>query len=112
VSTAATGAAGAGPRAGDEPVLDVRGLHVRTRHTELLSDVDLTIRRGERVGLIGESGSGKSLTALAVLGLLGEGLTATGGVHLAGTRATCWSAPRVGWRASVATTWPWSSRSR
>jgi peptide/nickel transport system ATP-binding protein len=84
VSTAATGAAGAGRRAGDEPVLDVRGLHVRTRHTELLSDVDLTIRRGERVGLIGESGSGKSLTALAVLGLLGEGLTATGGVHLAG----------------------------
>ncbi len=68
----------------DETVLRVRGLDVRTRQAELLSDVDLTIRRGERVGLIGESGSGKSLTALAVLGLLGEGLRATGEVRLTG----------------------------
>lgn len=36
----------------------------------------------ERVGLIGESGSGKSLTALSVLGLLPEGLSATGSVRL------------------------------
>ena len=68
----------------DRTVLRVEGLHVGTRHTPLLHDVTFTIRRGERVGLIGESGSGKSLTALAVMGLLGEGLRAEGDVRLAG----------------------------
>ena len=35
---------------------------------------------GQRTGLIGESGSGKTLTALAIMGLLPEGLSATGQV--------------------------------
>ncbi|MFK5582777.1 ABC transporter ATP-binding protein [Serinicoccus sp. LYQ131] len=65
-------------------VLDVRDLSVRTGDIALLDEVSLSIERGERVGLIGESGSGKSLTALAVMGLLGEGLHATGDVRLAG----------------------------
>ncbi len=43
-----------------------------------------TLAPGERVGLIGESGSGKSLTALALTGLLPEGVRATGSVRLAG----------------------------
>lgn len=66
----------------DRSVLRVEGLSVGTEHTSLLHDVTFTIERGERVGLIGESGSGKSLTALAVMGLLGEGLAATGDIHL------------------------------
>ena len=40
-------------------------LHVATRDRRLVEDVSFTIDAGERVGLIGESGSGKSLTALA-----------------------------------------------
>ena len=68
-----------------EPVLEVRDLAVRVRDVDLVRDLDLTIGRGERVGLIGESGSGKSLTALAVMGLLPEGLSATGSVRLAGS---------------------------
>lgn len=65
-------------------VLRVEGLDVGTSTTPLLNDVTFSIDRGERVGLIGESGSGKSLTALAVMGLLGEGLHANGQVWLSG----------------------------
>ncbi|HZX07880.1 ABC transporter ATP-binding protein [Kribbella sp.] len=49
-----------------------------------MSDVDLTVGAGERVGLIGESGSGKSLTALSILGLLPEDVRAGGSVRLDG----------------------------
>ena len=65
-------------------VLTVDGLTVQAGSTTLVDDVDLQIRGGERVGLIGESGSGKTLTALGILGLLPEGLVANGRVHLAG----------------------------
>lgn len=65
-------------------VLTVRGLGVSVRDVALVQDVDLTIGPGERVGLIGESGSGKSLTALAIMGLLPEDVTATGSVRLSG----------------------------
>ena len=68
----------------DRTVLRVEGLDVATERVELLKDVTFSIDRGERVGLIGESGSGKSLTALAVMGLLGEGLRASGEVWLSG----------------------------
>ncbi|MFI6980466.1 ATP-binding cassette domain-containing protein [Embleya sp. NPDC050154] len=49
-----------------------------------MDGVDLTLAPGERLGLIGESGSGKSLTALAVLGLLPEGAEVTGSIRLDG----------------------------
>jgi oligopeptide/dipeptide ABC transporter ATP-binding protein len=65
-------------------VLTVRGLSVSVRDTTLVSDVDLTVGAGERVGLIGESGSGKSLTALSILGLLPEDVHAAGSVRLDG----------------------------
>ncbi|MEV0690809.1 ABC transporter ATP-binding protein [Streptomyces sp. NPDC050388] len=68
-------------------LLDIRGLTLRTADgTTLVNDLSLSVARGERLGLIGESGSGKSLTALAALGLLPEGITATGSVELAGTQ--------------------------
>ncbi|GGJ40084.1 ATP-binding cassette domain-containing protein [Streptomyces brasiliensis] len=68
-------------------LLDVRGLTVRTADGRtLVDDLSLTVDSGERLGLIGESGSGKSLTTLAILGLLPDGMTATGSVDLAGTQ--------------------------
>ncbi|MGB3762900.1 MAG: ABC transporter ATP-binding protein [Ornithinimicrobium sp.] len=67
-----------------DDVLTVSRLGVATAQTELLRDVTFSIARGERVGLIGESGSGKSLTALSIMGLLGDGLTASGDVRLGG----------------------------
>ncbi|MGW0877021.1 ATP-binding cassette domain-containing protein [Streptomyces sp. NPDC002740] len=68
-------------------LLDVRHLTVRTGDgRNLVDDLSFTVEAGERLGLIGESGSGKSLTTLAVLGLLPEGMTVTGSVELAGTQ--------------------------
>ncbi|OZM72572.1 ABC transporter ATP-binding protein [Amycolatopsis antarctica] len=63
-------------------LLRVRDLGVTAGGSALVSGVDLEIGAGERVGLIGESGSGKSLTASALLGLLPDGLTATGSATL------------------------------
>ena len=42
-------------------------------HVQAVNDVDLDIYKGETLGLVGESGCGKSITSLAVMGLLGRG---------------------------------------
>ena len=65
-------------------ILDVAGLTVRSGSGTLVRDVSFSLQAGERLGLIGESGSGKSLTSLAVTGLLPEALLASGSVLLDG----------------------------
>jgi peptide/nickel transport system ATP-binding protein len=67
-----------------QPALSVEGLTIRVGAIRAVSDVSFALEPGERVGLIGESGSGKTLTALAIMGLLSEGLSATGSVLYAG----------------------------
>ena len=47
----------------------------------IVSDLSLNIRQGEIYGLAGESGCGKSLTALAVMGILPDGMRATGSIR-------------------------------
>ncbi len=47
----------------------------------VVDGVSFSVPDGARVGLIGESGSGKSLTALAILGLLPEAATASGSIR-------------------------------
>ena len=70
--TAATDGRVVAGRAG--PLLDIRELCVSFRDdegwTQVLKNVSLTVRPGETVGVVGESGCGKSLTALSILGLL------------------------------------------
>ncbi|WP_068799529.1 ATP-binding cassette domain-containing protein [Pseudonocardia sp. HH130630-07] len=61
----------------EAPVLDIRGLTVRYGAGAVVDDVGLTVGAGEVVGLIGESGSGKTSVALACLGLLPDGADAT-----------------------------------
>ncbi|HEY2669425.1 MAG TPA: ABC transporter ATP-binding protein [Rugosimonospora sp.] len=64
-------------------LLDVTGLSVHAPDGRaLVRDLSFSIGPGDRLGLIGESGSGKSLTALAVMGLLPPGMTASGSVLL------------------------------
>lgn len=57
-----------------EPVIEVRNLRVdfpgRHGTVTALSDVSLSIRPGEILGVVGESGAGKSMTGLAIQGLL------------------------------------------
>jgi ABC-type dipeptide/oligopeptide/nickel transport system ATPase component/ABC-type dipeptide/oligopeptide/nickel transport system permease subunit len=75
-----------------EIVLSVRDLRVGYEQgdgstTEVVHGVSLDIRKGEVHGLIGESGSGKSQTAFAILGLLPKGGSVTGGsIDYEGTR--------------------------
>ncbi len=58
------------------PLLEIQGLQVYTRQNKpLLQDVDFQIQPGERVGIKGESGSGKTLLVKALLGLLPSELT-------------------------------------
>ncbi len=68
-------------------LLEVRDLRVRfgRRQIEAVRGVDFEIAEGQRLGLIGESGSGKTVTALAVMGLLPENAVATGSVRLRGS---------------------------
>ncbi|RZL93832.1 MAG: dipeptide/oligopeptide/nickel ABC transporter permease/ATP-binding protein [Variovorax sp.] len=73
-----------------DTLLAVRNLTVRAvvggGEAELLSNVSLHIRRGEVLGLVGESGCGKSMTASAILGLLPRGAhIARGSVRLGDT---------------------------
>nr|WP_240895112.1 dipeptide/oligopeptide/nickel ABC transporter ATP-binding protein [Kineococcus siccus] len=65
-------------------MLDVRGLRVEAAGTTLVDGVDLAVAAGRRTAVLGPSGSGKSLTALAVLGLLPPALRARGSVRLDG----------------------------
>ena len=70
------------------PVLEVRGLSV-TFTTEsgtvsAVDNVDLTLGQGEIVGIVGESGCGKSVTAMSLAGLLPPSALVAGSVRLQG----------------------------
>lgn len=66
-----------------KPILNVENLSINAGPKTLVSNVSFKINKGERLGLIGESGSGKSLTSLAAIGLLPESLHASGSILLA-----------------------------
>lgn len=70
------------------PLLEVRHLHVelQTRHGAALAvrDLSFELDRGQTLGLIGESGCGKSLTAMALMGLLPHSARVTGQIALDG----------------------------
>lgn len=61
--------------------LSVKDLVVEIDGRRVIDGISFDVPDGARLGLIGESGSGKSLTALAILGLLPDGATATGSIR-------------------------------
>jgi peptide/nickel transport system ATP-binding protein len=88
-----------------DTLLDVRDLRVAYREggrvISIVDGVSFTLRRGEALGLAGESGCGKTTTALALLGLLPSGLRRTRGeITLNSTRGVMLLHRRTptGWR--------------
>ncbi|HEY1704808.1 MAG TPA: ABC transporter ATP-binding protein [Trebonia sp.] len=76
--------------------LSIRDLTVRFGDRTVVSVAELDLAAGQIVGLAGESGSGKSMTIQAVLGLAGTaGATVTGSVRLDGQELTGLPAARL-----------------
>ena len=65
-------------------LLEVRNLTVRFGDHFVVDDVSFTIEAGCRLGVIGESGSGKTMAMLAVLGVLPDGADVSGSVRCDG----------------------------
>ena len=71
-----------------EPVLEVRGLSIAfpDQHgdVDIVDNVSFCVRPGETMGLVGESGCGKSITSMAVMGLLPPTARITGEIAFKG----------------------------
>ena len=67
-----------------KPLVRLSGLSVAFDGAPALRGIDLSVAKGEAVGLVGESGCGKSVTWLAALGLLPPKARITGSVMLDG----------------------------
>jgi peptide/nickel transport system ATP-binding protein len=72
----------------NRPVLQVKNLVVEYVKNDvrkiLIDDVTFSVFEGEVLGLLGQSGSGKTLISLAVMGLLPRGMSAAGSISLNG----------------------------
>ena len=70
------------------PLLEMRGVHLslplRDGAVAALNDISLTVGAGEVLGLVGESGGGKSMLARAIAGLLPEGASLSGAIDVDG----------------------------
>lgn len=80
-------------------LLQIKGLTIDiardTGPARVVDGIDLSIAEGESLGIVGESGCGKSLTMLSLLGLLPNKIKATGGQALFGGRDLLRASPRA-----------------
>ncbi|WP_231442290.1 ATP-binding cassette domain-containing protein [Brevibacterium zhoupengii] len=87
------------PETGAEPVLELRGINKRFGAVQALTDINLTIGRGEVVGLVGDNGAGKSTLVKVIAGVHG----ADEGEIILGGRSQKFAAPKDAQKAGVAT---------
>jgi len=82
-------------------MLEIDDLHVafpkgRTGEVEALRGVSLTLEKGERLGVVGESGAGKSMLAFAILNLIAEpGRVSAGSINFHGENLLALSERRI-----------------
>jgi peptide/nickel transport system ATP-binding protein len=69
-------------------LLEIEALSVAVGAMPIISNLSLALRAGEILGLVGASGSGKSMTALAIMRLLPAAASVTGVVRLRGEALT------------------------
>ncbi|WP_426440712.1 ABC transporter ATP-binding protein [Bradyrhizobium genosp. P] len=71
------------------PLIEVKDLGIRLNTSrgpaQAVRGVSFALRRGETLGLVGESGCGKSITALALMGLLPDSAVVSGSIRLEGS---------------------------
>jgi len=66
------------------PLLEIDGLNIFVARTHIIQNLSLQLHAGEILGLVGASGSGKSLTALSIAQLLPTSATIRGSIRLRG----------------------------
>lgn len=72
----------------DQTLLTLKNVSVSIHGTQILDGVSFQVSQGQSLGIIGESGSGKSMTALSIMQLLPQGSTLTGKIGFAGQSLT------------------------
>lgn len=87
------------PGSDSEPVLELRGINKRFGAVQALTDIHLSVGRGEVVGLVGDNGAGKSTLIKVIAGVHAAD---DGDLIMNGT-AQRFSSPKDAQRAGVAT---------
>ena len=86
------------------PILEIKDLSVSRGGKVVLYEVDLTVRKGEFIGLVGPNGSGKSTLLLAILGVLNP---QNGTIDLYGHKPMSRNTHgRIGWVSQAAAVMP------
>ncbi len=83
-------------------MIGIANLSVRLGKFAAVRDVSLQIHPGNRIGVVGESGCGKSMLALAIMGMVPDGLRMQGSIVLGGQELA--GAPESVWRQHRART--------
>jgi peptide/nickel transport system ATP-binding protein len=80
------------------PLLEVEGLAITAGGARVLEGLSFRMGHATRLALVGESGAGKTLVALAIAGLLPETARREGVIRLDGTAQPLDETAQVGWR--------------